>query len=237
MNAMSETAAQVIAAYGGALWRKARRFSAVVSARGLAFTLKRRIAFDYATISGEVQHPRLRLAPIGRRPDVACVLEGGDVRLEDAAGAVLERRADARRFFPGGRRAFYWDDLDMGYFASYAFWNYFTLPALLMNDEIHWEECAPGHLRAHFPTHIPSHCPVQDFFFDLGTGLLKRHDYVAQVIGGWARAAHVIEAHDAREGLSYPARRRVTPQAPYGQALPFPTLIAIEVHEFALEVQ
>lgn len=237
MTPANETGARAVAAYGGeALWQEAKSFRAVVSARGLAFTLKQRPPFNYARITGKVHRPYLRLTPIGQRVDVECVLDGEDVRLEDRTGAEAERRAKARHFFPGGRRWFRWDDLDMGYFASYAFWNYFTLPALLMNGDIAWEERERGHLRGNFPAHIPTHGSVQDFFFDPQTGRLERHDYTVDVIGKWARAANRIEAHNSNAGISYPSRRRVTPQGPFGHALPGPLLIGIVVHDFALSV-
>ena len=44
-------------------------------------------------------------------------------------------------------------------------------------------------LEADFPPGLDTHSPAQVFYFDEG-GLLRRHDYVAEVVGGWARAAH-----------------------------------------------
>ncbi|MCB1398443.1 MAG: hypothetical protein H6898_09195 [Rhodobacter sp.] len=228
-------AGRAMAAYGGAdRWARARRFTAEVSAHGLAFTIKRRPAFVQARVEGAVHRPLCRLTPIGARPDVTGVIEGPGVRLEDAQGSVLERRDAARAGFPYGRRTLRWDDLDMAYFANYAFWGYFTLPALLANPTIAWTETGPHRLRATFPPGMPVHCRQQDYAFDPDTGLLARNDYTAEVIGGWARAANVVTEHRDFDGLPVAARRRVTPRGPFGTALPGPLLIGITVHAFAL---
>lgn len=236
MNSLSHTARLAIDAYGGAdRWLGSKRVRAVVSANGLAFTLKRRPAFERALVECDIHRPFCRLTPIGRRPDVCGVLDGQDVRLEDASGAVMAQRESARMFFPFGRRTFWWDDMDMAWFACYAFWNYFTLPRLLLNPDITWSELAAGHLKAEFPAHIPTHCPTQHFRFDTISGLLIRHDYTAAVVAPVAHAANVVLRHSQQAGLCYVAERRVTPIGFRNRALSGPVLIHILVHDFALE--
>ncbi len=233
---LSLTAQKMLDAYGGAeLWGKARHVRAEVSAHGLAFTLKRRPPFRKAQITCDVTRPFTRLTPIGQRADVAGVLDGEDVRLEQPDGTVLETRQNARSFFPGGRRIWRWDDLDMAYFAGYAFWNYLCLPALLLRPDIRWEECAPGHLRAHFPSKVPSHSPMQDFHIDMATGRLLQHDYAAEVISELANAANVITGHDEQDGLTFANERRVTPRGFNGAPLPAPLLIYVKIHQFSVE--
>ena len=95
-----------------------------------------------------------RITPIDRNRDISGVLDGPDVHLENSRGEVIRERKKARRYFPGGRRLFYWDDLDMAYFANYAMWNYLTLPALLMRKDIVWKEIEAGLLEAIFPEEI-----------------------------------------------------------------------------------
>ena len=232
---LSATAKRALEAYGGeAIWREAKSIEAVVSARGLAFTLKRRPAFRRARIVMAVERPNSRLTPIGIDPSLAGVLEGGDVRLEDSSGEVVAERRDARSYFGGLRRQVMWDDLDMTYFANYAFWNYFTLPRLLLNEAIDWRELGEGRLRAMFPDHLPTHSRVQDFRFDPATGRLVQHDYTARIISRLATAANVVLAHEVKDGVAYPAQRLVSPRMPSGGALGWPKLIEIEVHEFRL---
>ena len=231
---MNTTADQAIAAYGGKeLWTHAKTIEAEVSAQGWAFTLKRRPFFKHARITLEIARPFVRLTPIGPDPKITGVLDGHTVRLEDDAGKVIAERTEARRYFPGGfKRLFHWDDLDMAYFANYAFWNYFTLPALLMRTDIAWQELGAGRLEATFPATLPTHNPVQRFRFDLETGRLIQHDYTAEVISTLATAANVVLEHTLSASLLYPSRRLVTPRAPSGKALPGPALIAITVHAF-----
>lgn len=232
---MNPTAEKAIAAYGGKdFWSKAKRIEAEVSVHGWAFTLKGRPFFNRAKIDMNVHRPFSSLTPIGKLPNVTGVLDGHDVRLE-APLKQNEDRKEARRFFPGGRRLFHWDDLDMSYFANYAFWNYFTLPALLMREDIDWKEIEPGWIEATFPENIPTHNNVQRFRFDLGTGLLLQHDYTADIISRLAMAANVVLEHKQGTGFLYPSRRLVTPRSPSGKALPAPTLIDITVHDFHVE--
>jgi hypothetical protein len=236
MQGLSPTARRAINAYGGEpLWRAATRAKAVVSAKGLAFTLKRRPAFERAVFVCDIYRPHCTLTPIGLRPGVSGQLIEQDVRLLDASAGVIAQRQSAATFFPFGRRTFWWDDLDMTWFACYAFWNYLTLPALLMNPEVAWTELAAGHLRATFPKHIPTHCTTQDFYFDASSGLLRRHDYVANVVAPIAHAANVVQCHSQHRGLIFPSQRRVTPIGFNRRALPGPTLVSILVHEFSLD--
>ena len=153
------------------------------------------------------------------------VLRGGDVISREPARA--ERSAagrNARAFFPYGRRIFWWDSLDQTYFAGYALWNYLVFPALLLREDIRWQEPGPNRLMAAFPGSIPTHSPVQEFLFDPTSGLLQQHNYTAEVMGGWARAANVIVEHGAWNGIPYPSHRRVTPRkkdgTPAGGARP-----------------
>ena len=145
---MNQTAQKALDAYGGqALWANAKTIEAEVSANGWAFTMKRRPFFEHAKIVMEIARPIARLTPIGKDPQITGVLDGQNVRLENPNGKVVAERQNARRYFPGGLgRLFHWDDLDMTYFANYAFWNYFTLPALLLREDIAWKELEPGRL-------------------------------------------------------------------------------------------
>ena len=152
----SKIAKKAIELYGGEqLWSKAKYIEAEVSTKGWAFTLKRRPFFKHVKLLMEIGKPFCKITPIGKNHDISGVLDGSDVRLENLHGEVLAERKNARKYFPFGRRLLYWDDLDMAYFANYAFWNYFTLPALLMNKEIIWEEKTDGVLQATFPDFFP----------------------------------------------------------------------------------
>ena len=231
---LSETAEKAIAAYGGReLWQNAGSVETEVSATGLAFVLKRRPFFRHSVMTMDAHRPFCRFRPIGKDPGVTGVLNGGDVRLENERGQVISERRNARDYFKIGRRLFYWDDLDMSYFANYASWNYFTLPALLMNEEISWSETVPGVLKASFPDSIPTHSRVQQFRFDLSSGLLIQHDYTADIISTLAKASNVVLKHSTNgSGLVYPSERLVTPRSPKGNPLRTPVLIHLKLHDY-----
>ena len=130
---MNQTLKKTVDAYGGKeIWTKARALEAEFSARGLAFIFKQRPQFKRAKVTMDISRPFSRITPIGRNRDISGVLDGPDVHLENARGEVIRERKNARKYFPGGRRFLYWDDLDMAYFSNYAMWNYMTLSALLM---------------------------------------------------------------------------------------------------------
>ena len=160
------------------------------------------------------------------------VLKGGDVSLENPSGSVIAHRRNARSFFPYGRRLFWWDSLDQAYFAGYALWNYLLFPALLLREDIRWEETGPNRLLARFPENIPTHSPAQEFLFDPDSGLLSQHNYTAEVMGGWAKAANVVVGHGAWNGIPYPSHRRVTPRKKDGSPSGGPVLIDLVVHDW-----
>ena len=228
----SDTLKKAVSAYGGEkIWRRAVALEAEFSARGLAFTFKRRPVFDHAAIAMDIHRPLSCITPIGTHHRTSGTLNDSDVHLVGPDGHIIKTRIKARRYFSGARRLLYWDDLDMAYFANYAMWNYLTLPALLINKDIVWKENAPGLLTAKFPSKIPTHCVTQQFRFDRNTGLLLQHDYTAEVISPWARAAHMVLAHSESGGIKYPSHRRVTPRSFSGKPMPGPTLIEITIHD------
>jgi len=110
--------------------------------------LKRRPFFEHANIKMEIARPFSILTLIGKDKFISGVLDGNTVRLENTNGTTIAERINPRNFFPYGRKLIYWDDLDMAYFANYAFWNYFTLPNLLTNNSIEWTEKSDGFLQA-----------------------------------------------------------------------------------------
>jgi hypothetical protein len=170
----------------------------------------------------------------------------GRVRHETTDGDLIASRDDPRaRFFgfSGLRRNMRWDVLDLTYFAGYAMWSYLTTPLLLTRNEVEVSEGPPiesrggrwRRLDARFGEGIDTHSEAQSFWFDT-EGLLRRHDYTAKVVGGWARAAHTCDAHREFDGLVFPTRRRVHPRR-QGGPLGFPTLVWIELDTIEVETE
>ena len=66
-------------------------------------------------------------------------------------------------------------------------------------------------------------------YFD-ENGQLQRLDYVAEVVGGWAHAAHVCENYQDFSGLKAPTHRRARPILFGNHPLPGPVLVALDIH-------
>ena len=241
-----ELVQQAVEAHGGlARWRQTELITARCRSGGLALATKLRPrAFRRYEARISTRVPRVVIAPYGgtgRRG----VLEGRTVRIEREDGHVLVERADAHLQFatPVGRarRMVYWDRLDALYFTAYALWNHFTLPFLLREPEFEyrigrgWEEGDEiwRRLHVHFPEHLPSHSRRQSFFFD-AAGLLRRVDYVAEVLGPWARIAHFCSEHQTVSGLVFPTRRREVLRDAESFPRRGPTLLWTEVDEITV---
>lgn len=192
----------------------------------------------------DVDEPRAVLDPFPRDGERG-VFERGAVRIETAAGEALASRDDPRAAFSGlggARRNLRWDALDATYFAGYAMWNYLTTPLLLTRPGVEaregegWEEGGERwrRLEVSFPEGVDTHSPRQTFYFD-ARGVLRRHDYVAEVVGRWARAAHYCDDHVRAGGLVFPTRRRVRPRGPGNRSLPEPTLVSLELSDLHVE--
>jgi hypothetical protein len=231
---------EVLAAHGGIeRWRAARRISARVRTGGLL--VRTRMAgnrFADCRFDVEVAQPRAIADPFPRDGERA-VFDRGAVRVETADGEVLESRTDPRRAFFGSaglRRNLRWDALDSIYFAGYAMWNYLTTPLLLTREDVEVTEGEPWRadgetwrrLEARFPDELDTHSRAQTFYFDADR-MLRRHDYVAEVVGGRARAAHMCADHVESDGLVFPTRRWVRPIGRRDRALRFPTLVSLDL--------
>jgi hypothetical protein len=231
---------EVLEAHGGLeRWRSAGEIRA--HARSGGFLLRTRFPGNRMAeydVHVTVAEPRAEFSPFpesGRRT----VFEQDSARLEGAQGEVIEARGDPRSAFSGVsglRRNFRWDPLDATYFAGYAMWNYLTTPLLLTREGMTVREGEPWtegaetwrRMEVEFPPGLDTHSPRQTFFIDRN-GLIRRHDYTAQPVGGWANAAHYCFDQREFDGLVFPTRRRVVPRGPRNRALPGPTLVRIDI--------
>ena len=96
-----------------------------------------------------------------------------------------------------------------------------------------WEEEGESwrRLEVTFPEGLDTHSRRQSFYFD-AQGRLRRHDYVAEVVGGWAQGGALLRRAREAGGLWFPTRRWVRPIGPGNRSLPFPTLVWIELSDF-----
>lgn len=209
----------------------------MISAHGLLFMAKHRPVLQRVCIRAWTQEIRLAFRDFPRAGETGELLGDGEVRIVGRDGSVLASRERPRAAFRHWRRQLYWDDLDFVYFAGYALWNYLTTPFLFLRGGFRFEPLPPlvtrgetwSRMRVIFPEGVPTHSRIQDLYFD-GQHRLRRLDYTAEVVGRWARAAHLCEGYRDFGGLLVPTRRIVTP-LPFGdRPMPFPTLVAIDIH-------
>jgi hypothetical protein len=221
---------RAIEAYGGEeRWRSLDSIDARVTCGGLLFRWKRGRGFKNLDLKAKVWEPWIRLSPLDA-DGLLGTLDGHDVTIERPSGEIVEEREYAREKFPYGRRFFHWDQVDVVYFAGYALWNYLTLPALLIRDDIKWEQISDNVLEANFPDWIPTHARRQKFHFDPETGLLQQYDYTAEVFGGWAKASHALR-HETSDGVVYTSERLIMPTIA-GKPGKFPMLIHAVIDKY-----
>jgi hypothetical protein len=231
---LSKTAEKVLENYGGhELWKKSRFLEAEVSVSGLLFKMKKRPNLEHAFIKMEIHKPFSKITPIGKNFEISGCLDSENVWLEQS-GKEIDSKENIRAELSKFSNFLKWNDLQMAYFANYAFWNYLTFPNLLINDKIKWVEPEIGILKATFPDSIPTHSKNQTYYFDKDTFLLKQHNYTAEVVSNLATAANVIKEHKNENGLLYPSRRIITPQSKKNGYLKFPVLVDITVHHLKI---
>jgi hypothetical protein len=145
----------------------------------------------------------------------AGVFERGTVSLLDpVSGRVLAESAEHRRTFRGLRRLRRWSALDAFYFFGYAFASYTAMPFVL--PDLPFRRLVVGSwcgerlqgVEIEYPAGAHVHSRRQRYFFDEG-GLLRRNDYVAEVVGWWATGAHGWDDYANVDGLAVPTRRTV----------------------------
>ncbi|WP_179857991.1 hypothetical protein [Streptomyces sp. OK228] len=152
----------------------------------------------------------------------------------------MAERTSPREAFAGHGPDTPWDQLHVLYFAGYVMWNYLTAPYLLTCPGVAVEGLEPWQegdeswrrLRATFSDALATHAREQIFSYNTA-GLLRRHDYAADVLGG-APAAHLCEKHATVSGLVFPTHRYVLPVQEDARVLPEPVLVAIDLTEISV---
>jgi hypothetical protein len=236
MGAAESIVANAVTAHGGAdFWRGLAAVEAVLSVDGFLFAAKRISPLRQQRVLASTSEPRFTFFDWPRPGKHGEWLGDEEVRIVGDDDTVLASRSEPRSAFRGLRRELWWDDLDFLYFAGCATWNYLTTPFLFLQPGFRFAELPAGpegtlRIKACFPPDVPSHCGQQIFHFN-PDGELLRLDYTAEVVGSWAHAAHLCSDYRDFDGLRAPTRRRVRPLFHLTNPLPYPTLVAIDVHE------
>lgn len=131
-----------------------------------------------------------------------------------------------------------WQDVHVAYFSGEALWTYLTTPFLytypgFITEEIEpWEENGETwrRLKVTFPDDIASHTKVQVSSFG-PDGLLRRHDYTVDVLGG-ATGANYASNYKEINGIIVPTTRRIYAyEGENHTVVKEPLLVAIDMGE------
>jgi len=231
----------VFDAHGGLnRWNQLTELSAHVGIGGSLWEWKGYegiLADTHATLDPRVQ--KLSFDPFGA-PGRRGVFAPDFNTIETPDAKILAERHNPRSAFAGHDRETPWDELHAVYFSSYALWNYLTTPFLFARPGVEVTEIEPWQengqkwrrLVVRFPDNIATHAREQTFYYD-DAGLLRRHDYDAEVLGK-PPASHYTYDHRVFGGFTFPTRRRVLARQPDGTTLAEPVLITIDVLDITL---
>ena len=181
-----------------------------------------------------------RLTTMFPGQDKRSVFERDRVVIERADGTLVEAREDPEASFAGQQLDTPWDDIHVAYFSGEALWTSLNTPFLYARDDFATEEIAPveadsetwRRLKVIFPDTVKSHTREQIFCF--GTdGLLRRHDYTVDILGGGTGLNYATNYRDI-EGIIFPTTRRVYAYTGDYQRVPEPVLVAIDITDVRL---
>jgi hypothetical protein len=158
----------------------------------------------------------------------------GRVSIETLDGAVIESRDDPEAAYAGHVQETPWDKFHVTYFASEALWTYLTSPFLYTYPGFESEEIEPWHengeewrrLKVTFPADIHSHTRTQITHFG-PDGLMRRHDYTVDILGGASGANYVSDYADF-QGIKMPTKRRIYAYDEHMQKVPEPLLVSLD---------
>ncbi|MFI7612281.1 hypothetical protein ACIBP6_13770 [Nonomuraea terrae] len=241
---MNELIDRVIAAHGGLdRWNAFTSVKAHHLTGGGLWALKGQGGVMKDVITHVDIHRRfVRQSPFGG-PGLRSSFAADRVAVETDAGDVVEERRDPRDAFAGHDLDTPWDRLHLAYFTGYAMWTYLTEPFSFAMPGFQAEELEPWRgdgqtwrrLKVVFPDHIATHSKEQTYYID-GDGLIRRHDYVTEVLGANAGpAAHYSSEHREFDGIMVPTRRRVHLIGEDGNVMEEPLIVSIDMEDVTFE--
>lgn len=213
---MSELLDLSIAAHGGQQrWDEIHEVRAHAKIGGAVWHLKG-WPDVYADVQARIltKQPHTEYAPF-QKDGQHCVWEPARTAVIAKDGKVLSKLEEPRASFAGHSLMTHWNEQQLIYFSGYAMWTYLTTPFLftLPGFEIHevepWDEDGETwrRLKVTFPKSVPSHSTEQTFYFG-PDGLLRRHDYSVEIMGGTSSANYASEYKEFG-GIVFPTKRRV----------------------------
>jgi hypothetical protein len=229
-----------VKAHGGLeRWNKVRSVRVAASITGAIWFVKGKgDALKNVVMTAETKKERLitDFPDEGRRS----IFEPDRIVIEKSDGTLIEARDDPEKSFEGHQRETPWDDIHVAYFCGEALWTYLNTPFLYTHDGFVTEEISPiqvegetwRRLQVTFPDSVKSHTRQQISCFG-PDGLLRRHDYTVDILGGATGLNYASNYRDV-DGIVVPTKRRIYAYEGDYQLIKEPLLVAIDMGEISL---
>ena len=212
MNDLLQTA---VNAHGGLKrWNQIKAIKVAASITGAIWFVKSK--GDYLKdIVMTVDTTKERLLTEFPGQDKRSIFEPGRIVMEKKDGTLIESREDPEASFAGQMRETPWDDFHVAYFQGEALWTYLNTPFLYTHEGFTTEEISSiqvesetwRRLKVTFPDKVKSHSKEQISCFG-PDGLLRRHDYTVDILGGATGLNYASEYRDV-DGIIIPTKRRI----------------------------
>lgn len=231
-----------IEAHGGFdRWNQLRQISATLAPGGIGLRQRGQEAFTGMStrVTVDTREQKAIFAPF-LAPGQCGIFEPNRTAVETVDGTVLEELKDPRDSFKRMPAGTPWSATQLAYFVGYAMSMYLTVPFSLLRDGIEHQEVAPWleegeawhALKVTFPKSYVTHSAEQTIYFD-GKGLIRRHDYTAEVSGD-VEVAHYLYDHQTFDGIVFPTRRRAYLRGPDRTPQKDPVIISADLSDFKL---
>jgi hypothetical protein len=237
---MNELLKLAVEAHGGLdRWNKVKAMKVAASITGAIWYVKGKGDFlKNVVLTAETRDERLIVDFPGQNK--RAIFEPDRIVIETEDGTLLEARDNPEESFAGQQRETPWDDIHVTYFAGEALWTYLNTPFLYTRQGFETEEIASiqvesetwRRLKVTFPDNVKSHTREQISCFG-PDGLLRRHDYTVDILGGATGLNYTSEYRDV-DGIMVPTKRRVYAYEGDYQLLKEPLLVAIDMGEITL---
>jgi hypothetical protein len=231
---------KTLAAHGGVdRWNKVKTITVHASITGTFWSLKSKAdALKDVRFAVDTRKQLLTMDYVGQ--DKRTVFEPLRVAKQRCDGTLVEERDDPERSFDGHQFETLWDDMHLAYFSGEALWTYLTIPFLYTWPGFVTEEIPPietggetwRRLQVTFPDQIKSHTRQQVFCFS-PDGLLRRHDFTMDILGGAPGLLNATGYRDV-DGIIIPTTRRAYSWQGNNELVTEPPMVAIDMGEITI---
>ena len=229
-----------VEAHGGlARWNEVSSVTIDVSITGAIWWAKGQpdVLKDVVMVA-DTHRERVSTSFVGQ--DRTTSFEPDRVAVQRSDGTVLESSDDPEESFRGQTADSPWDAIHVAYFSGEALWTYLNTPFLYMQARFTSEEIESldvegerwRRLKVIFPEEVKSHTREQIFCFG-PDGLLRRHDYTVDILGGATGLNYASEYREV-DGLMFPTKRRVYAYEGDYHLVPEPLLVAVDITQITL---